>query len=383
MDRRSIDSVLLTGATGYVGIHVLHELVTSTKSSVTCLVRAPGAEAAKARLLGTFAWYFPDFDLRALDHRVAVAAGDIGSECFGLTTKTFDQLRQTQRVIINCAANLGQSGSARAFDRINVEGVARLADFARSSSAELHHLSTINVVGSYHARPAFESFTELQLDEGQVFSGPYAETKYKAELLMRSRLREGLKGAVYRVGYVAPHSKTGRFQNNIHENQRARLLRSAVKLGVAAFQPRKFVRLTPVDSVANAIVTLLTTAAPAGETYYVQTPQEVSQQNIVSMLHAVGYPIRLIDPKEFAEKVRYLVADGEELSGAIRRPKDEGLFTVPPNGEWSVKELSRVGFEYPRISSAWFAKFLGHCVTTGFLEAPKFWALGRIVDELW
>jgi thioester reductase-like protein len=222
----------------------------------------------------------------------------------------------------------------------------------------------------------------MHLSEGQVFSGAYSETKYHAEVLIKSKFRSGLKGAVYRLGFVAPHGKTGRFQENIHQNHRARWLRTIVKAGVAPFAPMRSIRMTPVDSVARAMLTLLVGRTPQGETYHVQTSQEVSQQSIIEALHAVGYPIRLLEANEFAEKIGYLVGDNDDVLRAVRRPKDV-LFSVPPNGDWSIGELSRLGFEYPKVSSAWFGKFLDHCIGAGFLEAPRFWALGKIVDKQW
>lgn len=160
-------------------------------------------------------------------------------------------------------------------------------------------------------------------------------------------------------------------------------MRFIIKLGVAPFDPSKTIRLTPVDTAAKAILALVVAKAPEASTYYIQTPQEVSQQSIIQALHAAGYAIRLLEPNEFAEKLVHLTAESDDILGSSRRPKGDELSTIPPNGDWSVKELGRVGFEYPRVSSAWFGKFLHHCVGTGFLEAPRFWALGAIPDRLW
>ena len=57
-ERQSLGNVLLTGATGYLGIHILRELIDSDASHIYCLVRGKTEEAAERRLRTLLYYYF-------------------------------------------------------------------------------------------------------------------------------------------------------------------------------------------------------------------------------------------------------------------------------------------------------------------------------------
>src|SRR5262245_756120 len=79
-------TVLLTGATGFLGAHLLHELFGHTRATIYCLVRAQNADEARQRLQTNFARYFTD----ALDlGRVRPLVGDLAERNLGLTSETY------------------------------------------------------------------------------------------------------------------------------------------------------------------------------------------------------------------------------------------------------------------------------------------------------
>lgn len=54
-ERRPLGNVLITGATGYLGIHILHELIHSDAQNIYCLVRAKSQEKGEGQA-GMFAF---------------------------------------------------------------------------------------------------------------------------------------------------------------------------------------------------------------------------------------------------------------------------------------------------------------------------------------
>ncbi|MEY2936175.1 MAG: hypothetical protein RL033_6924, partial [Pseudomonadota bacterium] len=194
-------------------------------------------------------------------------------------------------------------------------------------------------------------------------------SKYQAELLLRQAFAGGLAGSVYRVGYIAPHSISGRFQPNIQQNYVSLYVRACTCLGMAPYLPERKLQPTPVDSAARAILTLLTRAEADGSTYYIQTPHTISHYDIQRVLHAFGYALRLLSLEDFIARARQL-PDVEELLAAM--PGVEAR-TVPADSIRSRRELLRLGFEYPAPTSAWLASFIRHAIEVGFLEQPRFW----------
>ena len=76
--RQPIGDVLLTGATGYLGIHILNELLTNYHGKILCPVRAKGNDEALSRIKTLYFYYFgrtPGFD--HFDERVTAFAAEI------------------------------------------------------------------------------------------------------------------------------------------------------------------------------------------------------------------------------------------------------------------------------------------------------------------
>jgi fengycin family lipopeptide synthetase D len=372
------NGVFLTGATGFLGAHLLRELLERSDMPITCLVRGEGEAAARRTFERQLAWYFPDFDLSQHAERLALAVGDIERPLLGMEQPAYEQLAATHGVILNAAANVHHVGAASRAFRANTDGVAALIDFAwRGVAKVLHHVSTVSVQGVFAGTPTLAAFDETHLAEGQTFPGPYPESKYRAELLMRKAFEQGLRGAVYRIGFVGPHSETGRFQRNIQQHNVARYVRGAVRLGFAPFLPDHSVRLTPVDSVARGIIALLTRGDCNGRTYYVDSPHRVNLYDVVRVLHAAGYPVRLLSAEVFHEKAARLSQDEEALNAVTGGRQSTEGHVLPIDSSASERALSQLGFAYPRVSSRWLGRFVEHAIEVGFLEAPRFWNIAE------
>ncbi len=370
--------LLLTGATGFLGSHLLLDLLEHTAAELTCLSRAASKEAARTALLQRLAWYFPGCELSRYEPRIAVELGDVAAPRLGLSEGVYAELAASHGLILNVAGNVSHAGASEQFFGVNTRGVAELVQLARSGAPKaLHHISTTSVIGEFPQGAPLSAFSEARLQEGQSFRDAYDESKYRAEVLLRQAFAEGLAGSVYRVGYVAPHSITGRFQPNIQQNYVSLYVRACTRLGFAPHLPERRIQPTPVDSAARAIITLLT-GAGAGGTYYIQTPHTVSHYDIHRVLHAFGYSIRLLSMADFVARAGELSADDEALAAM---PGLEPR-TVPADSDWSRRELRELGFEYPVPTSAWLARFIRHAIEVGFIQRPPHWELGVPALEL-
>jgi thioester reductase-like protein len=356
-------------------------LLERSDARVTCLVRGDGPDAAKHSARRRLDWYFPDLDWRRFGDRVRFVPGDIAAPALGLDARVYDELAQTHRLVLNSAANVSHVGAASQFFRVNTDGVAALLELARRGvQKQFHQVSTVSVQGQFTGAAAGGRFDESRLEMGQTFQNAYAESKYRAEVLVRAAFGEGLEGAVYRVGYIGPHAVTGRFQPNMHQSHIARYLRACIGLGFAPHLPDAKVTLTPVDSVARGIATLAKSGR-GRQTYYVVAPHELVLVDILRVLHAAGYPIRLMAAKDFAEKAPRLSRDEEALTTMLPgNASGEGGLGYDSSA--SQRELARLGFEYPRPTSEWLAMFVAHAIQEGFLEAPRFWNAAPMVGRL-
>jgi thioester reductase-like protein len=376
--------VLLTGATGFLGVHLLREALACTDTKVTCLVRGDDAAAAREGLLRKLAWYFPDLARDSVEPRLRVVLGDVTVRQLGLRGRAYDEIADAHHLVVNAAASVSHVGRQADFFRVNTDSVATLIELCRRGAPKvLHHVSTIGVAGHFTSPPALAAFDETRLEEGQTFSNAYAESKHRAEVLLRAAQREGLAASAYRVGFIGPHSLTGRFQQNIEQNDTARYVRACVRLGLSAYLPNSKVELTPVDSVARAILTLAADPEAVGKTYHIDNPYSIMQYDVVRTLQAAGYPIRLLSLEQLIDRAPRISQDEESLtvmlSGLRGGPK---TYAAPLESSWSTAELERRSFVYPRLTSAWLGRFLQHAIEVGFLEAPRFWNMAPPVPDL-
>jgi len=183
--------VLLTGATGFLGMEVLARLLERTDREVLCLVRARDAEAAEARLDSVLATLYRDAS-RYRD-RVRALPGDL--------TAGIDPPDEPVDVVCHCAASISFDLPLEEAREINVEGTRAMLDLARTAGARRFvHVSTAYVSGM-HAGP----FTEGML--GTAFRNTYEQTKTEAEGLFSGV--EGMEVAIARPSIVMGESDTG------------------------------------------------------------------------------------------------------------------------------------------------------------------------------
>lgn len=250
---RGEGDVLLTGATGFLGGHLLHELLKRTKARIHCLVRSP------EKLYKHWDYLF---DGEAYpSNRIHIVRGDITMEHLGLTEDEYAGLTRQISVVFHAAADVRHFGEWEQSYRTNTLGTRRMVDFCLKANAELHHISTMSVNG-YVLTPmrnlSVDNFTEEMLYIGQQYrENVYVHSKYLAETLVLDAMKKGLRAGIYRVGNLLWRRSDMKFQKNREVHDFYMLTRAFIKLGML---PAEFcgvrVDLTAVDLCAEAILAL-------------------------------------------------------------------------------------------------------------------------------
>lgn len=203
---RPQSTVLLTGATGYLGAHLLVELSNRINSKVVCLVRGPSLTAALHRLHEMSAKY--GLHGHVVWDRVEVVLGDLAKKQLGMDASTRDRLTGNVSAIYNAGADVSFVKPFSQLEAANVKAVIALAEIAKSTNdCHLHHVSS----------SATLSMSTMRLDlppevPELLPAGGYAQSKLAAELAVKSLMDKGLKATVYRVGEIMP-SPTHVFPN--------------------------------------------------------------------------------------------------------------------------------------------------------------------------
>jgi long-chain acyl-CoA synthetase len=243
------DGVLLTGATGFLGMELLARYLERTDRTVYTIVRAESQAVASARLHSVLESLLGDTE--AYVHRVVALQGDLCRPGLGLTAVRREQLAEAVTDVVHCAASISFELPLREAREINVEGTRQLLELAalaqcRGGLRSFSHVSTAYVAGDWRG-----IFGEDDFAAGQHFRNTYEQSKFESELLVR-RHATTLPVQIFRPSIVVGDSHTGYTAafNVIYSPLRAFARGAYSAIPGRASAP---VDVVPVDYVADAI----------------------------------------------------------------------------------------------------------------------------------
>lgn len=366
--------VLLSGATGFLGSHLMEALIEREGVEIACLVRSDDAKAGWARLAEHLSWTFPEKDLRRLKARVSIVPGDLRAPRLGLSDPVWDALEERVGYILHPAADVRHVGNTEEIFGANSQGTRTLLDLVSDRpEVPFHHISTIGVKGITPIGSPRMQLTESDMYMGQQFTEVYSESKMLAEQFVQERRALGGNATVYRVGTVAPHSRTGRFQRNADEHFFTRILHAIVHLGLCPNVIDREFSLIPVDAMAGAVLAIGSCEETSGQTFHIQTPHKLLWSELGACLADLGYNMTLLTSDDFMERLGDFAKDPERLDSVgrllplLNRPVGN---PVALNYTWSGNWLDALGIELPRPTWGWIASIVHEAVKEGYLPTP-------------
>ncbi|WP_241014567.1 thioester reductase domain-containing protein [Burkholderia sp. Ac-20379] len=279
-------AVLLTGATGFLGVHLLEALLNDTAADVWCLVRANDAQAGARRLRDAMqahgVWR------EAYAARIRAVPGDLALRNLGLSDADFDALARSVDVIYHNGALVNFVYSYAALKPANVdatEAILRLASL--HGAIPVHYVSTVGTLNR-HADAIPET---LAVPYHDYLATGYEQSKWVAEQLVAQASARGLPVTVYRPSRIVGHSSSGRM--NL-DDLFSRLIKGIALQGQA---PRNvgFDNMLPVDVVSRIIVASSLSAESAGKAVHVVNPVWNSLDALVDYIEQAGYPLTRLD----------------------------------------------------------------------------------------
>jgi thioester reductase-like protein len=299
--REPSGSVLLTGATGFVGMEVLARYLERSDRDVVCLVRARDDSAASERLESVLHNLFGRGADRYIG-RVRALAGELSAPGLGLSSPAREQLAENVTTIVHSAASVSFAMPLDEARAVNVEGTRRMLEFAelaRARGAGLDRyaqVSTAYVAGTFDGR-----FSEGDLDVGQDFHNSYEQSKFEAERLVRE-VGDDLPWMILRPSIVVGDSRSGWTAafNVLYWPLRAF---SAGLLKVLPSTPEAPLDVVSIDYVADAIHALCESPGPGGETFHLTAGADAGTIGELAV-QASNYfrrePPPVVSPEEFA-----------------------------------------------------------------------------------
>ncbi|MFD6431823.1 thioester reductase domain-containing protein [Streptomyces venezuelae] len=365
------EHLFLTGATSFLGAHLLARLLTVTGARLHVLVDAEGPGEAERALARALARFRLDVPLE----RVTVLAGSLREPFLGLSPMTFARLAGTVDAIhhVGCEANLAQPyRQLKAANAGATAEVLRLA--ARARTKPVHYVSSPGVLFARGADPGVLR-PDGRVPADAVLPSGYVRSRWVAEELADEGRRRGIPVSVYRPGRLGGDSVTG---SGDPDAAFWRFIGACVELGaVPDFGADADFDLVPVDFAVAALTHLSLTPSALGGTYHLANPERSRLDTVVARLRAAGYRLASTDADRWSRLVSEDVLDagGDEgsvpvaaLAGASHGMPGFGSLRLDVSG--TLDALAGSGVRCPAVDGPLLDRYVNHLVGAGLLPAP-------------
>ena len=305
-------NIFLTGATGFVGAHLLATLLKETDARIACLVRARDIPDARVRVQTSLL----QFGLGAVwdEKRIELLCGDLAAANLGLDDTGIRRVRGDCDAIYHCGA---QVDFLHAYERLkpaNVNSLLTLLQWTTDGLPKrLHYVSTLGVIDPSYGAISVAEEAELESCRGLI--GGYSQSKWVADTLARRAQAAGLPVAVYRLGSV-----TGDHSNAVCNETDLiwRIARICAELG-AIPDLDLALNMTPVDDVARGIVRLATTDASSPPIYHLLAHSALNLSDLVPVFASLGLPIAVVPVDRWMDlaRARLALRHDESLAAVV------------------------------------------------------------------
>ncbi|MFS1286263.1 amino acid adenylation domain-containing protein [Pseudomonas piscis] len=281
------ESVLLTGATGFVGVHLLLELLDKTSANIYCLVRAESVKHAIERIKFTLKKYRLSWPEEKSD-RIIPVLGDFTRPQLGMSDSDFLNASKNAQIIYHTGGNVNYVKPYAEMKAVNVNGIQEIIRFATTSKLKYLVACSTIAVFSWGYLTTGKTWMCEDDDIHQNLSvvcrdTNYVRSKWVMENVLEEAKKKGLPVIGIRLGFVMCQNDSGATEMNQWWGS---FVRCCVALGTYPMIMGLKDQLVTVDFVAKAIVHISQNKEAPGKFF-----------------HLVPEPVHDISVPEFFEKL--------------------------------------------------------------------------------
>lgn len=382
---KQAETVLLTGATGFLGAFLLNDLLESTSAQIICLVRfaepskddiPAGIARLRKNLIDLGLWQ------DSIMERVEVLPGNLSRKRLGLPPDAFSELANRVQVIVHAAANVNLVYPYASLRNDNVGGTREILRLACLGNATVQYVSTNGVLPPSASGNGWPEDSSVYLGAvPEKLHDGYGQTKWAAEQLVHEAGRRGLPVRILRAGTISGHSLSG--AANAWDLLTALYVESML-LGYAPEVEGWRAEMTPVDFVSKAIVHLGSQTHAKQLVFHLGDPDPIDTNTVFNIFEQLGYPTKRIEWDDW-------VAMWTEKRGSAKGGDGQSTVDILRSGMPSVDFLRgivvlnnaqtrpfRAIVERPKVDEVLLETYARHWFARGWLPRPpsRYTALG-------
>ncbi|QHW35995.1 amino acid adenylation domain-containing protein [Staphylococcus ursi] len=343
VSQQSLGTVLLTGATGFLGAYLLYEL-TERYQRVHCLIRAESELQARERLIDNLSYYFDSSTREKMMRNVDIIHGD--------TNQDFTQLATSIDTIIHAAARTDHFGEDDEFYEANVKSTVDLIALAKRAQAQLIYISTLSVAGDFSEEQEDTQFSETTIFKDQRITSPYARSKFYAELEVLEAMRQGLKVKIMRVGNLTSSRHGNITMKNMRTNRFSIVMHDLLqldKIGISAAQTP--ISFSFVDEAAQMIIQFAEIQQSTYNTFHITNHHEYTMQSMLEKL--TNRTIKVVDDATFEQYVH----DAGYYAWVGLMHHDDKLKPAIITQDFTLSVMKELDLSWSELSEAWLARW--------------------------
>lgn len=373
------NTVLLTGATGYLGAFLLKELVEKSSATIICLVRFPQpSDSCKPAGLARIRNNLNDLGLWHDDllNRIEVLPGNLPQSRLGLPEEQFSELAKRVQIIISSAAIVNLVYPYGALRAANIGGTREILRLAARGGATLHHISSNGAFPV--ADKVWPETAEISIQQAaEELSNGYSQTKWVADQLVLQAKARGMNVDVIRPGTLSGCSQTG--ASNTYDLLNAIVVES-LRMGRAPYVNGWQCEMTPVNYVAQAVVALCEYDGKDQTIFHLADSSPLHASELFDTLKTLGYHTEPLSWNEWTAAFQKGVDEAGKntehpfttniLKGGL--PDEDGLKAVPLLDNQATRPILEnvLGLPRPKIDAKMWHTYLRHFYARGWLPKP-------------
>lgn len=293
--------ILLTGGTGFLGTHLLQELLNRTNARITLLIRGESPTLSRDYLQERLQYYLLAGHNEMGWARVSVVCGDITLPKLGLGSTKYEDLAEDVDCIFHTASLTKHYGTAEEFEKVNTDGTRHILHFASFKNIKDIHFTSNMSIGTGSNVQLFDEYVEEVGPINAEIDNHFLRSKMEAETLLRSGRDMGLSCTIYRLNSLNNNTRTGKFMINKESNAFYSFVNALNNIGLFPDLHEPILDLTGVDQAAKAIVTLFDRPALHNQNHHVFNPHRISWGQFGRELQSINGNIEVVDYQLFID----------------------------------------------------------------------------------